>query len=303
MDQLTTDISVIVPTYNGLERIRKCLLSIFSQSSLPAEVIVVIDGPGDGTYEFLHQEYREKIKIISQENTGRAATRNAGVEKANSAVLLFVDDDIELEPDAIQKHVDHHEAYKNSILVGGIFLKSGSGRDFHKYRQHIERIWYKNLPDYPYPMQANQLFVTAANLSMPGKLFEGLNGFDPGLRDCEDIEFGYRAVNAGVEIYFDHRITGWHNDFLSCKQYIKRRREYDIAQKQLIESNPLYKSYRNDQKGSVWIKQGIYNAFSSKRLVRWIDANYLNWMPEIIRYRFYSAVVWALSHYHPTKPI
>lgn len=303
MDQLNTDVSVIIPTYNGLERIRKCLRSIFSQSRLPDEVIVVIDGSRDGTYEYLLQEYSSKVKIISQENSGRAVTRNAGVKEANSAVLFFVDDDIELEPDAIQQHVDHHNANNDSILVGGIFLKGGYEKDFHQYRQHIERIWYKNLPNYPYPMQSNQLFVTAANLSLPRKLFEGLNGFDPGLRDCEDIEFGYRAVHNGVEIFFNLCIIGWHNDFLSCKEYIMRRREYDIAQKRLIESNHLYKSFRDDQKRIGWIKRGIYSTLSSKIWVKWIDANYLKWLPEILRYGFYSAVVWALSHYHPNRSI
>ena len=245
---MTTDVSVIVPTYNGVERVGECLDSIFSQSSLPSEVIVVIDGSSDGTDEYLTREYGNKVIIINQKNSGRAATRNAGAKRAKNNLLLFVDDDIKLEPGAIQKHVDHHKSSKNCMLVGGLFLKEEPTDDFHKYRQHIEKKWYKNLPGYPSPMQANKLFVTAANLSIPRKLFKDLDGFDQSLRDCEDIELGYRAVHSGLHVYFDRNIVGWHNDVLTCKQYIKRRREYDAAQHKLAKSNELFSKYRISKK-------------------------------------------------------
>ncbi|XOV91909.1 MAG: glycosyltransferase family 2 protein [Bacteroidota bacterium] len=295
---MESDISIIIPTFNGRQKIKFTIQSILNQTMEPLEIIVVIDGSTDGTKEILAQEYGNEINVINQENQGRACTRNVGAQVANGSLLLFVDDDIELEPDAVKQHLLHHRSHQRSLLVGALFLKDVvNSSDFHSYRQFIENSWYSNLPDYPQPMAEDNLFVSAANLSVPKNLFNELNGFDSSLTDCEDFELGIRAKKAGVDIFFSKKIRGRHNDSISCQQYINRRKAYEAAQSLLNEKNKFeFPSNKWNDPGAF--KKIIYYILSFDFWVFWVDHSLATWIPRSMRYKFYSAIIWSKSHYY-----
>jgi len=97
-----SEISVIVPVYNGSKTIRDCLESILSQTFRNFEIIVVNDGSTDNTAEIL-SAYSDKIKIINQENRGAAATRNKGAEDCFAPFIIFCDADIVTTPKMFEK--------------------------------------------------------------------------------------------------------------------------------------------------------------------------------------------------------
>ena len=90
-------ISIIIPVYNVEKYVEKCILSCENQD-IPKEdyeVIVVNDGSPDGSLvivERVAQEY-PNIKVISQENGGLSAARNAGMQNATGEYYMFVDSD------------------------------------------------------------------------------------------------------------------------------------------------------------------------------------------------------------------
>lgn len=301
MDESAADLSIVIPTYNGINKIGKCIDSILSQTVQAEEIIVVIDGSTDGTESFLKDRYGEAIKTVVQKNQGRADSRNNGSAVAKGKFLLFVDDDMVLGSQSIQQHVTHHAKFSQSILVGGQYLKTNDANDFNRYRKSIENAWYRKLPGYPQRLQARNLFMTAANLSMSEGIFHELKGFRSGIKDCEDIEMGLRALNEDIDIYFNSEIIGWHHDPITCRQYIKRRREYNQAHMYLLEKIALYHNHYGEHKIAKGIKKQIYGLLSSKNLVRWIDLGRFFWIPRVVRYRFYSAVIWSLSKYYPNK--
>lgn len=78
-------ISVVIPTYNKLPRLRLTLLSLEYQSIEPSwyEVVIVDDGSTDGTVAYCNSvQKRMNIKVISIENNGRSFARNIGVKNA-----------------------------------------------------------------------------------------------------------------------------------------------------------------------------------------------------------------------------
>src|SRR3990167_814553 len=95
-------ISVIVTVYNGKKTIKGCLDSIFKQNFSDFEVIVVNDGPTDGTTKILKQ-YKNKIKIINQENRGASAARNRGEQDCSAPFVIFWDADITAKPLMLEK--------------------------------------------------------------------------------------------------------------------------------------------------------------------------------------------------------
>lgn len=89
-------VSIIVPVYKSEKYINKCLSSILSQSYSNLEIIVVDDGSPDGSIE-LAEEMLESgtipYSIISQNNRGAAAARNAGIAEATGEWIIAVDSD------------------------------------------------------------------------------------------------------------------------------------------------------------------------------------------------------------------
>ncbi len=106
-------ISVIIPTYEHAETISACLDSIFNQTYKTIEVIVVDDGSTDKTQEVL-KSYEGKIISVKQENQGSNPARNRGLKEAQGEFVIFVDADVTMDPDMLEKMmralVEHPEA-------------------------------------------------------------------------------------------------------------------------------------------------------------------------------------------------
>ncbi|VEW12931.1 Chondroitin polymerase [Moraxella caviae] len=88
-----------MPVYNTCEYLSQCLESIIAQD-IDKEIIAIDDGSTDGSGEVLAQfaERYDFIKIISQENKGVSAARNAGIKAAAGRYVYFVDSDDYLLP-------------------------------------------------------------------------------------------------------------------------------------------------------------------------------------------------------------
>lgn len=97
-------ISVIVPVYNGQDYLAKCIESIENQTYENLEVIIINDGSTDDTGRVcvkLKEKY-ENIHIITMEDEGVSAARNAGLDMAKGAFVTFVDADDRLRPRTLQ---------------------------------------------------------------------------------------------------------------------------------------------------------------------------------------------------------
>src|SRR5687768_10186088 len=115
-------VSVIIPTYNGADKIPFIIKALEHQTFKEFEVLVVVDGSTDNTLEVLNniKPTFSSFKVLSQENKGRASVRNTGVKNANGDLLIFFDDDMLPIESCVVAHVAHHEKYPNSILTGGL---------------------------------------------------------------------------------------------------------------------------------------------------------------------------------------
>ena len=95
-------LSVIVPVYNAVDYISRCLDSLINQSLDDMEIIVIDDGSNDGTHDML-LKYKNKIKLIEQANSGVASARNRGISCANGQYIAFVDSDDWIDKDMFYK--------------------------------------------------------------------------------------------------------------------------------------------------------------------------------------------------------
>ncbi|MCL2370223.1 MAG: glycosyltransferase family 2 protein [Firmicutes bacterium] len=88
-------ISVIVPIYKVENYLKKCLESIVNQTYFDLEIILVNDGSPDNSFSIAQQFAQQdtRIVLISQENKGLSAARNAGLDIATGDYIAFVDSD------------------------------------------------------------------------------------------------------------------------------------------------------------------------------------------------------------------
>jgi len=100
------DLSIVIPTRNRAERLQRTLQSICRQAVPPREVIVVDGGDEVGTVARLVGELRiteTDIRVVRASRLGAAAQRNQGVSSARGELIGFCDDDIDLEPQCLEK--------------------------------------------------------------------------------------------------------------------------------------------------------------------------------------------------------
>lgn len=92
-----SQISVIVPVYNGEKYIEKCINMILNQTFKEFELILINDGSTDNSLNIMKRYalLDNRIKLIDKINSGVSETRNKGIELASSPYLMFIDcDDI-----------------------------------------------------------------------------------------------------------------------------------------------------------------------------------------------------------------
>ena len=96
------DVSVVIPTHDRWELLRRnALRSALGQRGVDVEVIVVDNGPSDGTFDRLRASADPRVRALRREEPGTAAARNAGIREARGAWIAFLDDDDLWSPDKL----------------------------------------------------------------------------------------------------------------------------------------------------------------------------------------------------------
>ena len=93
------EISIIILTFNSVKLIKSCLDSISCQDYKDFEIIIVDNGSGDGTVDFIKEQYPQLILIENKKNLGAARGRNLGIDIARGRWIFTQDCDVILEKD------------------------------------------------------------------------------------------------------------------------------------------------------------------------------------------------------------
>ena len=119
-------VTVIVPCFNEEMVIKASLESLKKQTYRNFEIIVVDDGSHDNTYLIAkNMEFSEKgrsLTAFTKVNGGKANALNYGIEKARGSLILSVDADSRLSPDAIELMVAYFEDPKVGAVAGSVYV-------------------------------------------------------------------------------------------------------------------------------------------------------------------------------------
>ena len=97
-------ISVVLPTYNVAQYLQQCLESVAAQTYRNIEVIIIIDGATDGSYEIAQEFCKtdKRFSVFWQENAGSGPARNNGLTHCQGEFVMFVDPDDWIESELLE---------------------------------------------------------------------------------------------------------------------------------------------------------------------------------------------------------
>jgi len=206
-------LSIILPTYNRLDRLRRVIQALSSQTVAADsyELIVVSDGSTDGTDQFLAElALTIPFTAVFQSNQGVAATRNHGLQKACGELVLFIDDDVVPAPELLAEHLVAHERYGPQVVVMGPML---TPPDFPMspwvlWEQAMLEKQYQSMIAGHWQPTARQFYT--GNTSLRRGHLEKTGGFVAAFRRAEGVEVAYRLAEMGLQFYFNPRAVGHH---------------------------------------------------------------------------------------------
>ena len=202
--------SIVIPTYNRLPILQKCLLALEiqtldRQTVTDYEIVVVDDGSTDGTIEWLNSSTAQlpHLKFYEQAHKGASAARNLGVEQARGDTIVFIDSDIVVTPTFLQCHAE-------TLLQRQKVL--GDDRVF-TYGAVINTANFEAPTTEPYKVLdfSNAYFATT-NVAISRHWLLEVGLFDLGfdLYGWEDLELGVRLKNQGIEMMKCPEAVGYH---------------------------------------------------------------------------------------------
>ncbi|GAB3123649.1 hypothetical protein GCM10027160_44240 [Streptomyces calidiresistens] len=196
-------VSVIIPNHNYARTLPLCLRAVTEQSYPHIEIIVVDDGSTDDSPR-IAEEF--PCTLVRTANAGVSAARNTGVRHSTGSVLFFLDSDIALRPDAVERAVDLLESDPDIGFVCGNYDDVPLIDD-----GWVER--YKVLHGHHWRRRTAG-DVRAAYFSlgaMPRAVYDRAGPLDETLRDTEDVEYGARLAPL-ARVVLDPAIVGRHDD-------------------------------------------------------------------------------------------
>ena len=202
-------ISVVIPTYNRLPILRKCLDALENQilnvEIHSFEIVIVDDGSTDGTVDWLRNniETYPHLRLFEQSHGGPALGRNLGVEKSRGELIVFIDSDLVVDKFFLRNHID---------CLFRAWKKLGNRKCF-TYGSVINTSNFNNPNSEPFKLQdLSWAYFATGNVAIDKKLLEKSGLFDNSFRlyGWEDLELGERLRNMGVKLIKCPRAIGYH---------------------------------------------------------------------------------------------
>jgi glycosyltransferase involved in cell wall biosynthesis len=113
------DVSVVIPTLDRSDRLRRALDSVRDQTQSPTEVIVVDGGEESQTKEVI-DDYEFDITYIHQQGTGLSNARNLGIEASDCELIAFLDDDDWWVPEKLERQITTLESTDAAFVFTGV---------------------------------------------------------------------------------------------------------------------------------------------------------------------------------------
>ena len=237
-----SSISVVIPTYNRSNLLKRALSSVVNQT-YPAHQIIVVD---DGSDESLSDSLRNlfpSVQFLRQENKGVASARNLGIKQSTGNWIALLDSDDEWEPRKLAKQMAFLEKSPElrAIHTEERWIRNGNEVTPPAYLDKSSHLlWERSL---------RHCLICPSSVMIHRSVFETVGLFDEKLTVCEDYDFWLRLLLEEEVGLVDEKLVikhGGHDDQLSTTTWGMDR--FRVMALQKILNNPIL---GNDRKVNV----------------------------------------------------
>jgi glycosyltransferase involved in cell wall biosynthesis len=285
--------SIIVPSYNSLSTIERCLNALQQQRTDFSYEVIVVDSSDDGTGEFIESRFPAVKLIRLCRRTLPGLARNLGIEKAAGKVLVFTDSDCVPEPSWLDKMIREQEKGEYSVIGGSVL--NGLPLNPVAWSGYLLE-FSESLPSSP--RRFVQLIPTC-NVSIQRSVFDRHGLFPTDVWPMEDGIFCMRLSRAGEKLLFEPSIRVRHifrphlgaflrHQIRLGKASAEARRRKQIAQAWLAD-HPLR-----------WLGPGIRLFRLETRLLRQSIPTFLGFNL-LLPLCFGGLVAWGIGFCAPTN--
>ncbi len=201
--------SVVIPTYNRLPILQKCLRAL-EQQRLEApinayEVVLVDDGSTDATVSWLQEnaEAFPHVRLVLQDHGGPAEGRNRGVDQARGDVIVFIDSDLVVTDGFLLAHARRLEQS----------WQERGDRLCFTYGAVINTANFDDPTSEPHKLRdISWAYFATGNVAIDRQVLERSGLFDTRFRlyGWEDLELGERLRRMGVVLVRCPEAVGYH---------------------------------------------------------------------------------------------
>lgn len=208
-------ISVVIPTYNRVEPLKRALKSVFAQTRCADQILVIDDGSSDATAQMI-ERYFPQVEYCYQENRGVSSARNFGIAQAKCDWIALLDSDDEWLPNKLEIQVDRirQNAELQISHTDEIWVRNGRRvNPMKKHTKHGGWIFHKCLP---------LCVMSPSSVLINRSVFATVGLFDETLPACEDYDLWLRICSRYPVLYVDSPLLikyGGHHDQLSRRYW------------------------------------------------------------------------------------
>ncbi|CAN1209746.1 glycosyltransferase [Tumidithrix helvetica PCC 7403] len=192
--------SIVIPTYNRLPILQKCLTAMEQQQfDRPYEILVVDDGSTDDTVNFLqtHPTQFPHVRLLKQDHGGAAAARNAGIDAAEGDTIVFIDSDLVVTSQFLSAHAKALAGQERAFTYGRVINTCNFDEPTSE------------------PLKVTDLsaaYFATGNVAIARHWLIEAGKFDTSFRQYgwEDLELGVRLKKLGLKIIQCPDAVGYH---------------------------------------------------------------------------------------------
>jgi poly-beta-1,6 N-acetyl-D-glucosamine synthase len=238
--------SIIIPAYNEGITIASCIKSMLNLNYPDYEVIVIDDGSSDNTFIEASKYSENGVKVIRQKNTGKPGAINTGIKNSSGEVIITVDADSKLHPDALTWIARRFSSNPRlGAVAGNVKIDKPTG--LLKTLQSLEYTTAINLGRKSQSLLHCVMIVPGAIAALKTKVLHEV-GYFPTDTFAEDFDITMKILKAGYHVEYESHAIAFTQAPESIEDFLKQRRRWNRGMMQVLAKykgmyfNPKYGS-------------------------------------------------------------